>query len=70
MREGLLWTSCPQLESEDFQVSAGRPGGQTSPLPPRPAPSGPHEGAIETITVLFILKHIVEIMPYDSIGEP
>ena len=32
-------------ESEDFPANAGRPGGQTSPLPPRPAPAGPHEGA-------------------------
>lgn len=32
-------------ESEDFPASTGRPGGQTSPLPPRPAPAGPHEGA-------------------------
>ena len=32
-------------ESEDFPASAGMPGGQTSPLPPRPAPAGPHEGA-------------------------
>lgn len=43
---GAAMDKLSSAEGEDFQVSAGRPGGQTSPLPPRPAPSGPHEGAL------------------------